>query len=142
MPESVCFGCGPANPRGLGLRCFPDGNGLVAIWTGDERLAGWPGILNGGIIATLFDCLMIWTAVCVSNHDATDDARLHSLPLTAELEVQFRRPTPSDATLRLRSNVVGQDARRIDINAVLSVDDVTCATSHATMSLPRRRITR
>ena len=25
-PDSVCYGCGPANPRGLHIRSFPDGD--------------------------------------------------------------------------------------------------------------------
>ena len=29
-PRSICFGCGPANARGLHIRSVPDGDGLVA----------------------------------------------------------------------------------------------------------------
>src|SRR4030042_1934973 len=32
-PRNHCFGCGPANPKGLHVRSFEDGEGLVADWT-------------------------------------------------------------------------------------------------------------
>ena len=56
FPTLRCFGCGPANPKGLRLRSFPAEGWVVA------RFAPWPehdnglGYLNGGIIATVLDC--------------------------------------------------------------------------------------
>jgi hypothetical protein len=32
-PGNVCFGCGPANSRGLRIRSFPEGNDVVCEWT-------------------------------------------------------------------------------------------------------------
>jgi len=32
VPDSTCFGCGPANPNGLRLRSFPLDGGVVAEW--------------------------------------------------------------------------------------------------------------
>jgi len=32
-PASACFGCGPANPKGLRIRSFPAGGEVVAEWT-------------------------------------------------------------------------------------------------------------
>ena len=55
FPTLRCFGCGPANPKGLRLRSFPAEGWVVA------RFAPWPehdnglGYLNGGIIATVLD---------------------------------------------------------------------------------------
>ena len=51
----TCFGCGPANPRGLRLKSYV-GDGCVTA-----TFMPWPehdnglGFLNGGIIATLLD---------------------------------------------------------------------------------------
>ncbi len=54
-PANRCFGCGPANERGLRVKSF------VAD-SGEEAMAGWRpephhealnGILNGGIAALL-----------------------------------------------------------------------------------------
>ena len=31
-PEDRCFGCGPANEKGLRIRSFPEGDEVVATW--------------------------------------------------------------------------------------------------------------
>jgi hypothetical protein len=31
-PNLACFGCGPANPKGLHVRSFADGEEVVAEW--------------------------------------------------------------------------------------------------------------
>ena len=31
-PNNACFGCGPANPKGLHVRSFPDWDAIVAEW--------------------------------------------------------------------------------------------------------------
>ena len=65
-PENRCFGCGPANPRGLRLRSFPasdDPNAdVVMTWTPENYHEAFEGMLNGGIIGTLLDCHGNWTA--------------------------------------------------------------------------------
>ena len=49
-PENACFGCGPANPQGLHVRTFVEGDECVAEWTPQPHHEAFPGILNGGII--------------------------------------------------------------------------------------------
>ena len=49
-PQNRCFGCGPANPKGLRIRSFEDGDGLTAEWTPESHHEAWPGALNGGIV--------------------------------------------------------------------------------------------
>ena len=48
-----CFGCGQENPIGLRLSFDHDGDALVARFVPGEDHQGWPGIVHGGIIATL-----------------------------------------------------------------------------------------
>ena len=31
-PHNACWGCGPANPEGLRIRSFPEGDAVVAEW--------------------------------------------------------------------------------------------------------------
>lgn len=55
-----CFGCGPENPAGLKLQ-FTECNGeLQASWQPSEYYQGYPGILHGGITATLLDETAAW----------------------------------------------------------------------------------
>ena len=53
IPDGVCFGCGPANPQGLGLQSFPEGDRAVARWMPQEHHGAFPGVLNGGIVPWL-----------------------------------------------------------------------------------------
>ena len=55
-PHNACFGCGPSNKKGLGIRSFAKGDELIAEWTAEEHHEAFPGMLNGGIIGSLLDC--------------------------------------------------------------------------------------
>ena len=52
-PNLKCFGCGPANDKGLHIRSFPDGDEVVAEWQPETHHEAFPGMLSGGIIGTL-----------------------------------------------------------------------------------------
>ncbi len=49
-PDNICFGCGPANPGGLQIKSYPEGDELVAEFTPQEHHQAFPGVINGGII--------------------------------------------------------------------------------------------
>src|SRR5688572_27719003 len=61
-PQNACFGCGPANAKGLHVRSFPKGEIVVAEWKAEPHHEAFPGVLNGGIIGALLDCHSNWTA--------------------------------------------------------------------------------
>ncbi|MGH9880511.1 MAG: PaaI family thioesterase, partial [Pyrinomonadaceae bacterium] len=61
-PNLACFGCGPANPKGLHIRSFPEGEEVVAEWQPAKEYEAFEGVLSGGIIGTLLDCHCNWTA--------------------------------------------------------------------------------
>jgi hypothetical protein len=103
-PESACFGCGPAAPDGLHLRSFRVPGGLEASVSLDNKYCAFPGIVNGGIVSALFDCHGNWTAAIA----LMDRGCLPKPPLTLtyELLVTFDEPTPPDAPLIVRSQIV------------------------------------
>ena len=61
-PNSICFGCGPANEAGLQIQSHRIDNGLVMEYLPNETHQAFPGMVNGGIIGTLLDCHGNWTA--------------------------------------------------------------------------------
>ena len=61
-PNSICFGCGPANSEGLRIRSFRSENGLEMKFDPSLEHQAFPGMINGGIIGTLMDCHGNWTA--------------------------------------------------------------------------------
>jgi hypothetical protein len=67
-PENPCFGCGPANPRGLHLRfgteTAPDGRAeVVAEFTPAADEIGWPGLLHGGLHYFVLHEASYWAAL-------------------------------------------------------------------------------
>jgi acyl-coenzyme A thioesterase PaaI-like protein len=125
-PSSICYGCGPANPKGLHIRSRVQGEEIVADWTPEAHHEAFPGMLNGGIIGTLLDCHCNWTAA----HHLMVANGLEAPPctVTAEYTIKLRRPTPSKGPVRLRAHVVESTADRATIEGTLEVDGQVCAT--------------
>ena len=53
-----CFGCGPENEHGLGLRASIEGDRVVADMQFAPWFQGGPGVVHGGGTAAFFDDLM------------------------------------------------------------------------------------
>jgi uncharacterized protein (TIGR00369 family) len=97
-----CFGCGAANSSGLRLEFFraPDGS-VVASPTVPAAFDGHPGYLHGGIIATLLDEAM-----------SKSVRALGRSAMTRKMEVDYLRPVPSGAPLRIEGRIVRSEARK------------------------------
>ena len=130
-PESICFGCGPANKKGLRIRSFPQADGsLVALWRPDAHHAAFPGVLNGGIIGALLDCHCNWTATW---HLMQRDSLPHPpCTVTASYAIKLQRPTPTDAELRLEARVIESGPDRARVEGALSANGEPCATCTGT----------
>ena len=115
QPDGICFGCGPANPKGLHLRSFVDGDHLIVRWTPGQNHQAFPGVLNGGIIGTLIDCSSNWAAV----HALMERDGEFAMTVTAEFRVALLRPTPIDRPLQVTSRAVELDGRRVTVEATL-----------------------
>ena len=48
-PCSVCFGCGPANEKGLRIKSVSEGDEVICDWTPEPYHHAFQDILNGGI---------------------------------------------------------------------------------------------
>lgn len=129
-PKNRCFGCGPANDKGLRIKSFAEGEELVCEWTGEKHHEAFPGALNGGICGTLLDCHSNWTAA----YHLMKKHGLDELPftVTAEFHVVLKRPTPSDRPIRLRARVVESSADRATVEAQIEGDGKITATCRGT----------
>ncbi len=97
-----CFGCGPANPAGLRLEFLLAGDGsVVSFPVVAAAFDGHPGYLHGGIIATLLDEAM---SKAVRAQGSTS--------MTRKIEVDYLRPVPSGAPLRIEGRVVRNEQRK------------------------------
>lgn len=129
-PETRCFGCGPANPKGLHIKSFPEGEGLVCRFTPQMHHEGFPGFLNGGIIGTLFDCHMNWTAAYFLMQ--RDQLSSPAPTVTAEFSVQLLKPTPSHQEVVVRAKVVEAQGRRVKVQGELQAGGEVTARASGT----------
>lgn len=129
--QTICFGCGPANPAGLHIRSFPAAGGeVVAEWTPGPHHEAFPGVLNGGIIGTLMDCHSNWTAAY--SLMARRGTSQPPTTVTADYAIKLLRPTPTDGPVRLRATVVESTDDRATVEAMLEAGGQVCATCRGT----------
>lgn len=132
-PANACFGCGPANPKGLRIRSFPTGGPageLYCDWTPEPHHAAFPGVLNGGVIGALLDCHMNWTAVMrLKERDALESA---PCCVTSEFSVKLTRPTPAEAPLKVVARVVEESSDRAVVEGEVVSGGKVCARGRGT----------
>lgn len=127
-PHNTCFGCGPANTRGLRIRSFPTGgesDELICVWQPEPHHEAFPGMLNGGIAGTLLDCHSNWTAA----HHLMKSRGLESPPctVTADFHVMLRRPTPTAGPVTVKAHVASVEGDKVVVDATLeAAGKVTC----------------
>ncbi len=124
--KSICFGCGPANEKGLRIRSFEKDSEYFAEWTAEKHHEAFPGMLNGGIIGSLLDCHSNWAAahfLMKKNGQETPGSTV-----TANYSIKLLRPTPSDAVIHLRARVVESTEDRATVEAELIANNKVCAT--------------
>jgi len=125
-PQNACFGCGPANPKGLRIKSFVEGEEVVARWTAEPHHQAFPGMLNGGIAGALLDCHSNWTAAWHLMRESGADRA--PCTVTAEYAVRFRRPMPTADPILLRARVAESSGDRATIEATLEAGGEICAT--------------
>ena len=139
-PELTCFGCGPANPRGLHLRSYREGDLTAAEFnTRPEHDNGF-GFVNGGIISTVLDChgaaAVMWE-VAKRGWKAPTGAPVPFV--TASFDVRFHRPTPLGCTVLLTASPESIDPSQIIVRSEMTVDHKVRATMTATWARWRPR---
>jgi acyl-coenzyme A thioesterase PaaI-like protein len=125
--NGVCFGCGPANPRGLHIKSLPEEDGaLVADWKPEPHHTGYPRFTNGGIIATIVDC----HGNIAAAYALMRTRGLASPPgtVTAELTVKFLKPTPIENVLRLRAWVAKIEGDAVTVEGSVEAGGVKTAS--------------
>lgn len=126
-PHGTCFGCGPANPKGLRIKSHVEGETLVARWRPEPHHQAFPGVLNGGICGALLDCHSNWCAIAtlMKEHKIKDEA---PSTVTAEFHVKLKRPTPTDQELTLVAWPVEVKGGAVTVEAELRAGEKVTAT--------------
>lgn len=128
---SGCFGCGRHNSHGLQIKSFWEGEEAVCTWQPESHHRAAPGVLNGGIIASIIDCHSIGLAIADAYR--REGRPLGSAPeiiyVTGSLTVTYLRPTPLAGPVTLRARVAEAGERKSRIACTLFADGQPCAES-------------
>lgn len=88
-----CFICGLANPIGLKMVFYqaPDNNQVHAQLTVSEEYRSYPGVVHGGVVATILDETSGRALMLFTGND--------TFFVTAKMEMRYRKATPTDTPL-------------------------------------------
>lgn len=120
-PHGRCFGCGPANDKGLRIRSFATEGStdahVLCDFVPEKHHEAFENVLNGGIIGTVLDCHMNWTTIFhLMKKNGLDYA---PCCVTARFEVVLKRPTPL-GLVHVDAHVVSSSDDRATIEATMT----------------------
>lgn len=90
-----CFACGTANPIGLHLSFYRNGNTVCSDITLGKYHEGWQNIAHGGITSTLLDEVMSWTVMYFKK----------SFFVTRKMDLKYIRPVPIGVPLTVKAKL-------------------------------------
>lgn len=112
-----CFACGRHNDAGLKMTFRREGERVIADFTPREQHQGFPGVLHGGILATLLDETMSRTG-----------ALRREWLMTGKLDIRYRRPATVHQPLRIWGEITRERRGAIDaVGAVETLDGTVLA---------------
>ena len=128
-----CFGCGVLNAKGLQIRSRWQGDECVCRWQPGAEHVGYPGLVYGGMIASVVDCHAIWTAL--SHTCAVEGLELgrDALPfayVTGKLTVDYLKPADIAQPLELLARIAEHGTRKSIVTCRVMQGDTACATAH------------
>ena len=111
-PYQGCFACGLRNDAGLKLTFWTEGDDIVTEFTPDAHYQGFPGVLHGGILATLLDETLSRTASIEGRW-----------MMTGRLEIRYRRPAPQGPRLRVTARKLSSRSRMVQAEGEVRLAD-------------------
>ena len=85
--DQPCFGCSPSNPVGLHLQFERDGdNAVTSTFHAKPGWEGAPGVIHGGLQATLADEVGAWTVIATTGN----------FGFTTSMQLRYVRPARHD----------------------------------------------
>lgn len=119
-PENGCWGCGPTNPKGLGLVFRREGDTVVCERTADTHETGWPEFMHTGLLFTTMFETAYWAVIGLTAKLGANSGE----PSTFTVRRLPRTGRPARAVAR----IVGEDASGWDVLVEAESDGRPCAT--------------
>lgn len=131
-PDDIawCYGCGRLNDDGHHLRTGWHGEKTITIYTPESKYMGIPGFIYGGLMASLIDCHGTGSAALAlhrkNGHEIGDGAEPPRF-VTANLNVDFLKPTPQHVPLKAIGTVEEIHPKKWKVETEVYAQDTLCA---------------
>ncbi len=140
---AVCYGCGKHNADGLHFQTHWDGTEGVGRFTPQAHHTAFPGVVYGGILASLIDCNSIGTAIAAM-YDAEGQpygAAPEITCVTGQLNVTYLKPTPLGVELVIRARVKELTPRKAIISSSVYAGETECVRGEVVaVRVPARQL--
>lgn len=134
-PDDVshCFGCGRLNEKGHHFRSRWDGDEAVCTFQPSPWHTAVPGVVYGGLIASLIDCHSMGTAAASWMRDR--GIEIGDVPterfVTGSLHVDYLKPTPLGVELEIRARATEIGERKVRVEAEVRAGGEVTARGYA-----------
>lgn len=123
-----CFACGKENPRGIKLAIFEEDGIIQAEFKPTADLAGFPGIMHGGISCTLLDEIMWYASFAHSKKTV----------VTGEITVRLLKPLMDHGAYIISAEVIEERRKYILVRGIIKGgNEIYCRASGKYFFLPR-----
>ena len=104
-----CFGCSPKNPGGLKLKFERCGDTILAPVKIGKVYESFPGVVHGGIVATILDEVMAQVAFCLD----------HLPSMTVGLRIRYLQPMEVDKKYTSEAKVISRVDQTVEVEGKL-----------------------
>ncbi len=122
-----CFACGHMNHSGLQMEFFTDETSVFSKLKLPSRFCGWNNLVHGGIVTTILDETMGWSAIYL----------LKKVVLTRSITIDYLKPVFVDTELKAEGKVLKVVSEREAIieGIIYNEEGDVCTRSEGTFSL-------
>jgi len=115
------------NTAGLKMTFATDGESVISSLKVPEHLCGWNNLVHGGVIATILDEIMSWTAIHL----------LKKIILTKSVSIEFVKPVYIGKMLTAKGRVLEVKSKREALleGVIINDSNELCARSQGTFVL-------
>jgi acyl-coenzyme A thioesterase PaaI-like protein len=118
-PGQPCFGCAPDHAIGFRLAFTREGDDVVTRMTPSDRYQGPPGIMHGGLVATLADEVGAWACIVF----------LGKFGFTVSWNARFKQAVRIGKEVEARARIAKASSRFVDVEVVVSQEGRVSFTS-------------
>jgi len=121
-----CFACGTANPIGLNLNFYRQGDSICSDITLGKNYEGWENMAHGGIVSTLLDEIMSWSMIYFKR----------TFFVTRRISIKYIKPVSLHMPLTAKGTVEEEKRRLCKAKGIIEgKDEKVFARAEATFAL-------